>query len=155
MGLSDVQIGEQLRHRFRGHAGATVGVQGQLLWVDGLFLTALGDEALGQRGGLPPSHHPAHDIAAKAIQEDVEVEVGPFFGAFELGDIPRPDLIRRCGEQLRLGIDGVATRVAPLAHLLSLIQDTVHRAHRAQVLALVKQGGVDRSNSKFGIWLPI
>src|SRR5215216_2013085 len=89
-------------------------------------------------------HHPAHDIAAKDIQDDVEVEVGPFFRPFELGDIPRPDLVRRWGEQLRLGIDGVATRVAPLAYLLSLGQDTVHRAHRAPVLAFVKRGGVDR-----------
>lgn len=66
MGFGDAQIGEQKGHWLGGHARSTVGVHGQLSWGDGVFRTGLGDELLGQGGGLAGCDHPADDVAAKA-----------------------------------------------------------------------------------------
>src|SRR3954447_8930341 len=56
---------------------------------------------------------PADDPAAEDVENDVEIEVGPFRRSGQLRDIPRPDLIGAFGEQFGLGVDRVAQLVAP------------------------------------------
>src|SRR5690606_24737785 len=58
-------------------------------------------------------------------------------------DVPTPQLVRLRGEQLGLGCIGDSTDVAPLAILACGIEDPVHRAQRAQVLAFLEQLRVD------------
>ena len=61
----------------------------------------------------------------------------------QLGDVPTPNLIRAAGQQLGFLIMGMAELIATLAHLPGLLQDSVHRANRAQVGALVQPSGKD------------
>ena len=62
--------------------------------------------------------------------------------SFELGDVPTPQLARSRRQQLGARIDRVPELIPALAHLVVLPQDAVHRAPRAEVDALVEQGGV-------------
>src|SRR3954463_6215841 len=65
-------------------------------------------------------------------------------------DIPRPDLIGAFGEQFGLGVDRVAQLVAALPNLVMVVQDAVQGADRAEVDALVEQGGVDLRRGEIG-----
>src|SRR3954470_12519879 len=87
---------------------------------------------------------PADDPAAEDVENDVEIEVGPFRRSGQLRDIPRPDLIGAFGEQFGLGVDRVAQLVAALPNLVMVVQDAVQGADRAEGDALVEQGGVGR-----------
>src|SRR3954463_1304895 len=68
---------------------------------------------------------PADDPAAEDVENDVEIEVGPFRRSGQLRDIPRPDLIGAFGEQFGLGVDRVAQLVAALPNLVMVVQDAV------------------------------
>ena len=59
---------------------------------------------------------PADDVAAEHVEDHVQVEAGPLRRPLELGDVPRPELVRPLGEQLRPGVGGVGELVASLAH---------------------------------------
>src|SRR3954449_6204256 len=93
---------------------------------------------------------PADDPAAEDVENDVEIEVGPFRRSGQLRDIPRPDLIGAFGEQFGLGVDRVAQLVAALPNLVMVVQDAVQGADRAEVDALVEQGGVDLRRGEIG-----
>ena len=86
--------------------------------------------------------HPADDIAAVDIDDDVEGIVGPLFRPEELRDVPRPDLVRCIGHELRLGVRRMPELVSTLPHLLVGVEDPVHRADRAVVFSLVQERGV-------------
>jgi hypothetical protein len=132
--------GQQQGHGLGCHRGAAVGVNGELIGCDVLALATLGDQDLGQRGRFLASQQPADDVAAKDVEQHVEVVVRPLDGAQELGDVPAPDLVRPGGEQFRLPIRRVPELVAPLAHLRVRGQHPVHRADRARRhLARVEQ----------------
>lgn len=45
-------------------------------------------------GGLVPGHPPSEDFAGKLIEEQVEVNIGPFLPRRQIGYIPTPALIR-------------------------------------------------------------
>ena len=77
-------------------------MQRELTGLDVLFLAALLDQSLGQLRAFAMSDHPAGDVAAEDIEDDVEVEVRPFRRPEQLGDIPAPELIGSGGQQLRL-----------------------------------------------------
>jgi len=77
MRFCQAQIGHQQRHRFRGHRGAAVGVDGQIAGQEALLGACFGDQSLGQLGGFAGRHHPAHHVAAEDLQDDVKVEVSP------------------------------------------------------------------------------
>ena len=104
VGLGDAEVGEQQRDRLGGHRGAAVGVDGQLPAADALLRAGLGDQLLGQVGGLAGGDHPADDVAAVDVEDHVQVVVGPLRRAVQLGDVPGPDLVRPGGQQL--GLDG-------------------------------------------------
>src|SRR5688572_32409166 len=77
VGLGDAEVGEQERDRLGGHGGAPVSMQRQLTGRYLLFGDGLSDQAFGQIGVLAMGDHPARDVAAVDIEDDVEVEVGP------------------------------------------------------------------------------
>ena len=77
--------------------------------------------------------HPADDVAAEDVEDDVEVEVGPLHRAQQFRDVPRPDLVRGGRQQFRLLVDRVAELVAALLDLCLLIEDAVHGADGAVV----------------------
>ena len=111
--LGDAQVGEQQRHRLRGHRGAAVGVQGELPGAMPCLRRlqrSASRPARRSRGG----DHPAHDVAAEHVQDHVQVVVGPFRRAEQLGDVPGPDLVRPAGRQLGLDRGGVGGLRAPL-----------------------------------------
>ena len=150
VGLGDVQIDQQLRDGLGAHAGAAVGVQGQRARLDRLLGHGVGDQLLGQLGGLAQRDHPAHDVAAEDVQDHVEVEVAPLHRSAQLGDVPAPDLTGAGGQQLGLGVAGVGQMVTAFADRAVGRQQPVHGAHRTKVAVLVEQRGVDASRCHVG-----
>ena len=63
----------------------TVGVQGEHLGLDALFVAGLFDETTGQRRVFPVCDHPADRVAAEDVEHDVEVEVRPLGRPQQLG----------------------------------------------------------------------
>jgi hypothetical protein len=82
---------------------------------DALFGATVFDEPLGQFGTLAHRDHPAGDVAAKNIEDDVEVEVGPLGRPEQLGDVPAPELIGSRRQELGLAIGGMGQLVAAFA----------------------------------------
>jgi hypothetical protein len=68
---------------------------------------------------------PADDPAAEDVEDDVEIEVGPFRGSHQLCDVPRPDLIGSFGQQFGFRIDGMAKLVAAFPDFGMVVQDAV------------------------------
>ena len=86
-------------------------------------------------------HHPAHDVAAVDVHDDVEVVIAPLLRPEQPRDIPGPHLVRRRGHQLGLLVLGMgALRPAFLNRHLGG-QNTIHRAFAAQVDLFVEQRG--------------
>jgi len=96
-------------------------MNGQLTGFDVLFDARLLDETFGQGVLLPMSDHPTDDITAEDIHDHVEIKEAPRDRAFELGDIPGPDLIGFCGQQFRFMVMG------PLMSFSSLFDIAVLR----------------------------
>src|SRR5262249_27875360 len=142
MGLGNAQVGQQLRHTFTCHGTPAICVQRELVRANPLFGTRFGDERLGQFGRLAFTDHPADHIAAEYIHNHIQIVVGPLARAFELGDIPAPQLLRLRSEQLRLGVGRVAQLIASFPHFALCCQNTVHRAPRAEIGRLVEQGRI-------------
>ena len=82
-------------------------------------------------------------IAAEDVEQDVEVEVGPRLRSEQPGDVPRPDLVGRRGEEFGFGVVRMAELIAPFSDRLFGGQEAVHGAFRAQVPAFVEQCGDD------------
>jgi hypothetical protein len=94
------------------HGRFTIGMDGELAGRDVLRAATVMDESLGQLGTFAVSDHPPDHVAAKNIQNDVEMVDGPFHRAAQFGDVPAPQLVGLRGQQLRLLIrrDGSADR---------------------------------------------
>ena len=118
-------------------------MQGQHLGLDALLEAALLDEPGGERGILPFGDHPADDVSAEDVQQYVEVEVRPALRSEQPGDVPRPDLVRRRGEEFGFGVVRMAELIASFSDRLFGAQEAVHGAFRAQVPAFVEQCGDD------------
>ena len=128
MRFGDAEIGEEERDGFRGHRGASVGVDRQLTGVDVLLGDGVGQEPLGEFLGLPRGHHPADGVAGVDVDDGVQVVVRPLRRAVEFGDVPAPALVRPMGHQFRLDLGWVDGVAATLPHLPVLVaQDPVHR----------------------------
>ena len=84
--------------------------------ADLLLLGRLLDQRLGELAALAVLHRPADRVAAEHVEDHVQVEARPLRRALELRDVPRPQLVRPLGEQLRLRVAGMGELVAPLAH---------------------------------------
>jgi hypothetical protein len=120
-----------------------IGVQREDLGGDLLLLGGLLDQRHRQLGVLAVLDRPADDVAAKHVQDHVQVEPRPLGRALELRHVPRPQLVRPLGQQLGLGVVGVGELSAPLSDAAVMGgEDPVHRPGRAQVGALIQQRGV-------------
>ena len=119
--LGHPQVGQEEGHRLGDHRTATIRVQGQLVGLDPLLGTRFADQVFGQSSRLALSDQPADHVAAKDVQNGVEIVVGPLDRTTELGDIPTLQLIGAGGQQLGLGIGGVSKLVASLTHQLMFL----------------------------------
>ena len=81
----------------------------------GVFADGFLDELLGQFGGFPMGDHPAGDVAAEDVEDDVEIEVGPLGRPQQLGDVPAPKLVGCGGQQLGSLVRRVHELIAALA----------------------------------------
>jgi len=142
--FSDPQVRKQLRDDFRFHARSAVGVYGQLARRNLLLAAALLDQAFGQCLTFTVGDHPACDVAAEDIDDDVQIEVGPLGRPLELGDVPGPNLVGSSGQQFGFAVMRLRDVPAPFFDLLVFGgQDAIHRPRRAQVLPVVEQGSID------------
>ena len=88
-------------------------------------------------------NHPADDVAAEDVEDDVEVEVGPFRWAAELGDIPTPDLVRTVARSSGLTVDGMP-RLSRRSRTWATARSSRYMGwHRTQVGPFIQQRGVD------------
>ena len=143
MGFDDAQIGQQQGHRFGFHRRTAIGVHRELAGRDLLRAAGVLDEPLGQLGAFAIGDHPADDVAAKDIQDDVEMIGGPLHRAAQLGDVPTPQLIGCGGQQFRLLIRRMGELIAALAAFAMRFQQAVHGANGAMKPAFIEQGRVD------------
>ena len=90
------------------HGRSPVRVQREHPGLDALLETGLLDQPPAQARGLPVRHHPARDVAAEDVQNDVEMEVPPLLRPEEPRDVPGPHLVGRAGHDLRLRVVRVA-----------------------------------------------
>ena len=65
-------------------------MQGQDPGLDAMLQAALLDQPAGQGRVLPVRHHPAHDVAAVDVHDDVEVVIAPLLRPEQPRDIPGP-----------------------------------------------------------------
>ena len=115
MCFDDAKIGQQQSHRFGFHRRAAIGMDGELAGRDLLRTAGVLDQTLSQLGAFAIRDHPAHDVTAEHIQDDVKMIRGPFHRAAQLGDVPAPQLVGLGGQQLRLLIRRMSELVAALA----------------------------------------
>ena len=73
----------------------------QLFWLDTLFSNGCFNQLRGQIGTFSLSQHPTDDATAVNVEDHVKVVIGPFFWAFQFGDVPRPDFIGTGRKQFR------------------------------------------------------
>ena len=142
VGPGDPEGCHELADSAARHRRTAVGMDRELVGANLLLDRGLAKEPLGKVLAFTMGEHPADDISAVDVDDDVEVEIGPFLGPEELRDVPRPDLIRGRGLELRLGVCRMSELVATLPHLLVGVEDPVHRAGRAVVFPLVQKRGV-------------
>ena len=95
--LGHVQVNQQTGHRLGAHGSAAIRVQRERTGHHIVTGHCIGNELLGQLGALARRNQPAYDVATEDVQDDVEVKASPFGRPFELGDVPRPDLVGREG----------------------------------------------------------
>ena len=77
VGLGDAEVGHQKGDGFGGHGRAAVGMNVELAGLDFLFLQVSAMSCLASSGLSRVGHHPADDVAAEDVEDDVEIEVGP------------------------------------------------------------------------------
>src|SRR5271154_7353708 len=93
-------------------------MQRELVGLDALAAARLLDQLAGERSALLVRDHPADHVATEDVEDYVQVEVRPLLRPEQLGDVPTPQLVGACGEQLGTRMILVPELVAPLAHLL-------------------------------------
>ena len=141
--FGDAEIGKQEGGRLCPHWPAAVGMQGELAGWHVMLGDGVVKQSREQGSTFSIGDAPADNASAEDIQDDVKIEIGPFRGSLEFGDVPRPDFIWPHRQQFRLGIDGMAELLAARANFVVGMEDPIQGAHRAMVGALVEQSGVD------------
>ena len=68
-------------------------MQCQLIAWNLVFFHRVDEQLFELAGALRVLDAPANNAAAEDVEDDIEIEVGPFHRAHQLGDVPRPDLI--------------------------------------------------------------
>ena len=110
---------------------------------DPLLFAGVFDELSGQTGRLAVRDHPAGDVAAEDIEDDVQIVKTPLHRTSEFGDVPAPKLVRAGGQQFRLPVGRMDKLVAAFAVFAACIQKPVHGANRAVIPAIVKQRSIN------------
>src|ERR1700736_1434120 len=117
-------------------------MQRKLARRDALFLATLFDQSFGEFGAFPHGYHPAGDIAAKNIQDHVEVEIGPLHGSEQLGNVPTPELIGSRGQQFWFFVGRMRQLIATLAGLPALLEQTIHAADGTEIFSFIEKGRI-------------
>ncbi len=143
MGFAHAQVCQQFCNELGLHGRATIGMNRQLVWKDGLFVTGVHNQPFGQGGRLPLGHHPADHVAAEDVEDHIEVVVDPLGRPLELGDVPGPDLVGGRGQQLRLCVNRAAEYGPAFADLLLLGKYSIHGPDRTEIPSLIQQDRID------------
>ena len=147
VGFGDAEIGQQQSHGFPSHGRAKVGMNSQGVGLDVLLGAGFREKKFGQFGGFARSQHPAHDVTAEDIQHYVKIEVGPFDGTAQFGDVPAPQLIGIGGQQFGLPVLRMDELVAAFADRAILFEHPIHGPNGAYILAGIQQSSVDGGGS--------
>ena len=94
VGAGDTEIDEELGDGLGGHRRATVGVQGELITVDTLAVMASSMNSSASSPVSAAATHPADDVAGEDVDDHEQLVVDAPLGAVQLGDVPRPHLVR-------------------------------------------------------------
>ena len=125
------------------HRAALVGARRQLAGRHVVLGDRIIEQRPEQRGALGVGHATPDDPAAEDVEDHVKVEAAPFGGPHQLGNVPRPDLVRTFCQEFGLLVGGMAALRTALADLAVLAKQPIHGANRAVVDALIEQTGVD------------
>ena len=147
VGFGDAEIGQQKSHWFSSHGSAEVGMNTQGVGLNVLLAAGFRDKQFGQFGGFARSQHPAHDVTAEDVQHDVEIEVGPFDGTAQFGNVPTPQPIGCGGQEFGLPVLRMGELVAAFADRAILFEHPIHGPNGAYILAGIQQNSVDGGGS--------
>ena len=109
-------------------------MQGEHLGLDALLETGFLDQRRGERGVLPIGNHPAHDVAAEDVEQDIEVDGRPAFGV--TGD-ERRELPAQAEPVTTPATVRITPRLSPWAHRPSHARAAASRAEGASPRARV------------------
>ena len=87
MGFDPAEIGQHQGGRLCLHRPATVGVQGKLVGRHGMPGHGVGKQGFEQGCTFGVLDAPANDAATEDVEDDVEMETGPFHGSYQRGPI--------------------------------------------------------------------
>ncbi len=125
MTLGDPEVRHQECDGLGRHRGAAISMDRELPHLDSLRSAAGLDELLREDARLARGDHVGDDVAAEDVEHHVEVEVGPLLRAEQLGDVPRPNLVGRVGDELGPRVGGMAELVTALPDLLRAFEEAV------------------------------
>ena len=120
VGFGDAEIGEQQCRGLGAHRTATVGVQSELALRRGMFGSGVLEQAANRVALSRVGDTPADDPPAEDVDDDVEIEVGPFGGPISLVMSQDQTSLGACGEEFGLLVDGMAQLLAALPDLAVL-----------------------------------
>ena len=103
-------------------------MQCQLIPWDSMFLHCVDEQFLELGGAFGVLDAPADHAAAEDVEDDIEIEVGPFHRTLQFCDVPGPDLIGGFGEQFWLLVDRVGALAAAFGNFALSRQYPIHRA---------------------------
>ena len=113
----------------------------QLPGHDPVTRAGLVDELPGEDLALTIGNHPADGMTTEDVHDHIQVKTGSGDRAFELRNVPRPDLSRRDRQKLGcliVSATGLLAPLAPLTHLAMAPQQAIHRAGTRKTDTLVE-----------------
>src|ERR1700719_1897393 len=113
-------------------------MQRKLARLDALFSATFLDQSLVEFVAYTHGHHPAGDVAAKNIQDHVEIEIGPLHRSEQLGNVPTPELLGSRGQQFWFLVGRMRQLIATLAGLPTLLEQTIHAADGAKIFPFIE-----------------
>ena len=142
MRFKDRQVRQQRRHRLGRHRGTPVRVDGQRRGA-AVKPDRLGHEVFRQLAQLRSVHLEMNSAPGENINHHVQVVIRAPLRARQLGNVPRPHLVRPGGHELGFRTSRMGGLRTALADLPGLAEQPVHRGDRGQVDALIDQDRPD------------
>ena len=139
----DAQVREEQRDESAAHGRAAIRMDRELLRGNALLQAGGRNQAIRQVRSLVARDHPAHGVAAEEVEDDVQRVVEVRDRALELGDVPRPDLIRARRHELGFRIRRMPGLGASVAHFAGRREHAIHRARGTEVRLLLEHRGMD------------